>query len=418
MKFFQKLFFFFFLVFLLSLINLSVFSSDIELNDELASSLLKSDFKQALEALKKCQNLPEYEEMMKILFEASKMDDFVLKSFEKQVGLEFELLTKQGERKIKLLSVKEGKIYFEEKDSGSPVKSAIGIDRLSEDEKLKRLEGMSEETKSLILGAAAYRTGDYQSALSLFEKCGPFSDELKSIVNKKLKPTNDFFLAMSKGDIQSARKILDENPDISMHISCKTKDSSGMERQYFTTFLHEALMLGQTDIAKMLVEKGAPINVQNSNGLTPLMVAIMKSHNDDTDMIQFLLNAGANPNIQDKSGDSALTGAISLKRFKAAELLVKKGANPNLPNKKGLTPLMLAVFSGNVPITRFLLDNGADITAKNKDGWSLLDIGHDNRSPEMKKLLEPIIKKYRKEFKTLNYDFGDGIDNMNRKKRK
>ena len=62
-----------------------------------------------------------------------------------------------------------------------------------------------------------------------------------------------------------------------------------------------AITEGRTEIARMLIEKGADVNAKMAFGLTPLLGAAVA---DDAAMVQLLLDKGADANakaIMDKT---------------------------------------------------------------------------------------------------------------------
>ncbi|CAI8050981.1 Putative ankyrin repeat protein MM_0045 [Geodia barretti] len=137
-----------------------------------------------------------------------------------------------------------------------------------------------------------------------------------------------------------------------------------------------------------LVRAGSDLNLQNQEGLTPLMIAARSGRTDITNVLlegkhidldiqekrtgwsalhfsvergdsattEALLKAGANPHLKDKNGDTAVIMAV--KRHEPATLreLVRAGSDLNLQNQEGLTPLMIAARSGRTDITNILLE--------------------------------------------------------------
>lgn len=77
------------------------------------------------------------------------------------------------------------------------------------------------------------------------------------------------------------------------------------------------------EIARMLIEKGADVNVEDWDGNTPLILA---SKADAIDIIELLLEHGADPNHQDKKDLSALAWAKNRRNQDAVNLLEKYGA--------------------------------------------------------------------------------------------
>ena len=137
----------------------------------------------------------------------------------------------------------------------------------------------------------------------------------------------------------------------------------------------------EKDTAKIerLFQSGVDINTQHSNsGTTVLMIASSYYYYDD--MVEFLLNKGADVNLKDSEGKTALLWASS-NSFPNAKILVAKGADVYIAANDGMTPFIqatLGVSSGKVTLEMcdLLLENKADINAqlqkKSVQGWTAL----------------------------------------------
>ncbi|CAG9835853.1 unnamed protein product [Diabrotica balteata] len=79
-----------------------------------------------------------------------------------------------------------------------------------------------------------------------------------------------------------------------------------------TTVLHQAAELDITYIAKVILDKGADINAQDSRGKTALHIAV---DNFQYDMIEFLILNGANINIKDNYGHVPLANIFDCVDF-------------------------------------------------------------------------------------------------------
>ena len=99
------------------------------------------------------------------------------------------------------------------------------------------------------------------------------------------------------------------------------------ERDRVTKELSELLMQeskrGNIDIVRMLIEKGADVNVQNKNGTTPLMFASFDGH---TEVARMLIENGADVNIKSDNGKTALKYAMKYNKKKIVSLLRQAGA--------------------------------------------------------------------------------------------
>ena len=91
-------------------------------------------------------------------------------------------------------------------------------------------------------------------------------------------------------------------------------------------------------IVRLLIQKGADVNVRDQYGDTPLHQALWGA---DFDKIAWLLiQQGANVNARDKEGKTPLHKA---RDSKIVQLLIQKGADVNARDKKGRTPLSIAL---------------------------------------------------------------------------
>ena len=84
------------------------------------------------------------------------------------------------------------------------------------------------------------------------------------------------------------------------------------------TLLMAAAFEGQEAMVRMLLQRGASVNLQDSAGLTALMHA---ATNGQTTIVQALLDAKADASLQSKSGSTALMMAEQRKHTATAQLL-------------------------------------------------------------------------------------------------
>lgn len=66
------------------------------------------------------------------------------------------------------------------------------------------------------------------------------------------------------------------------------------------------ISLGHEEIAKILIQKGANVNLSDSNGWTPLFVAAASGHSK---IVQLLIKSGADVNLKNNLGLAPLHGA-------------------------------------------------------------------------------------------------------------
>ncbi|KAF1745236.1 hypothetical protein MXB_3730 [Myxobolus squamalis] len=139
-----------------------------------------------------------------------------------------------------------------------------------------------------------------------------------------------------------------------------------------------------TEIALLLISKGALIECKDVNGYTPLMICCF---NGNLILTRKLLDNNANIEaVCDKKKDSSLTIACRQNKLEIVRLLIERGANIEHTNINGYSPLMNACTTGFFPIFFYLLESGANINPT-KQGLSPLIVAIVSDNPEMVKVL-------------------------------
>jgi ankyrin repeat protein len=123
----------------------------------------------------------------------------------------------------------------------------------------------------------------------------------------------------------------------------------------------KALRNGEKQAFKRLASADKKIgNLQGAGGTTPLMQAVLYG---DADSVRFLLEQGADPNLRNEVGATALMWAVD--EFEKTRLLVEHGADVSARSGDGRTPLLIAAgLFGNTEVIKLLLERGADLSAK------------------------------------------------------
>jgi ankyrin repeat protein len=143
------------------------------------------------------------------------------------------------------------------------------------------------------------------------------------------------------------------------------------------TPLHLAAMNGDPDIVKLLLERGARINVLNDRRVTPLDMA------SNMRVVDFLLSKGAAVSGFSADGENPLPAvdrdllmavvAGNVGRLRSA---LSRGAHVNIRDASQTTALIRAVYLGRFEVASVLLDNGADVNETDTDLPGLIS-GHD-----------------------------------------
>lgn len=144
-----------------------------------------------------------------------------------------------------------------------------------------------------------------------------------------------------RGDLEAVTRFLDNGID---------PDVTTSEPDNYTALM-AAAAFGQVEVLQLLLERGASLDKQNSEGLTALMFA---AYQGELEAVKFLIGHGGN--INDEAWD-------------------------------GTTLLMLATATGKHETVRFLLEAGADPNAKDEDGLTALDMALEREDLELLEVL-------------------------------
>ena len=125
------------------------------------------------------------------------------------------------------------------------------------------------------------------------------------------------------------------------------------------TPLHFAAKAGHAEIVKLLVENGANINKLASKKQTPLSLAIQNNH---FSVAEYLLENGA-----DHTLSFLLHETIKNGEPEAVEFLIKRNLNINLKDDNGWAPLHYALGSEHPTMLELLINNGATFDIKKRD---------------------------------------------------
>ncbi len=235
--------------------------------------------------------------------------------------------------------------------------------------------------------------------------------------------------AVRAGDTATMRGVLDRYPDLvnaTMDANERIRPSDALAMR----LIHLAIAENQFEAAKLLVERGADLNVRNADGRLPLHDCFELGRDRFRDL---LLNAGAEPDVcaaaaygmcerlreileRDPASANDLKTGISpvgwsiygqqpesiqiliehgailnrppydaaawgvaahVANKQMARLLLEHGADPNCRDENGNTPAHLAIRSRIVrnpsAFIELLLASGADPTITNGDGRTPLD---------------------------------------------
>ncbi|CAG7832151.1 unnamed protein product [Allacma fusca] len=176
---------------------------------------------------------------------------------------------------------------------------------------------------------------------------------------------------------------------------------------------------GKLNVVRILLDKGAEVNAEDSDSWTPLHYAAKEGHHT---IVQYLINHGADITHKDDGGWTPLIWACYKGRRETARILIDKGANVNAAgyynvsclgwaagrnhldivkdlikanadvnahDRYGTTPLIWAARKGNLQVVKTLLAAKADVDAVGMNSWRALIVATEgNHRDVVKALLE------------------------------
>lgn len=134
--------------------------------------------------------------------------------------------------------------------------------------------------------------------------------------------------------------------------------------------LFAAVVQGRASDVDDLAKAGADLEGRDSNGRTPLLVAVYRR---DTAVAKALLEIGANPNALDNQSYDAITIAAVGNDLPTLKLLLSSGGNPRaITSPYGGTALIASAHAGHADVVDLLLAARAPLNHVNNLGWTAL----------------------------------------------
>ncbi|HYY56120.1 MAG TPA: ankyrin repeat domain-containing protein [Pyrinomonadaceae bacterium] len=212
--------------------------------------------------------------------------------------------------------------------------------------------------------------------------------------------TQGILEAIKTGDVARVNEMLESDPTLA-----NSKNENGVSAVLLATYY------GRGEIAKALLEKGVEldifeasavglperaleilddrpelVNEYTDDGFTPLGLASFFCH---PDVARLLIERGADVNVASKNTQrvTPLHSAVSRRQTMIAEALLAHGANVNAKQQSGVTPLHQAAHNGQAEMVRLLLAHGADPRARMDDGQTPLMMALETGEREVIDLL-------------------------------
>ena len=175
--------------------------------------------------------------------------------------------------------------------------------------------------------------------------------------------------------------------DLAEHLVIKYRQVNGCGGHYVSP-LGAALGREHLNVAQLLYENGADVDVQGFHAWTPLFAASSRGHSE---IVEWLLSHGADPNLRDDdlSWTSLHVAAASGIHGQAevSRILLRHKADQNAPDKYDQTPLHLASERGHINVARSLLERGVDVNAQDNGRSTALHLASKQGKLNIARLL-------------------------------
>jgi hypothetical protein len=202
-------------------------------------------------------------------------------------------------------------------------------------------------------------------------------------------PDYRLFAAIQQWELEDSKTALETGANPNAMLS----PYPGLPREPLLAYAIRA----RPPLAPLLIEKGADVNVSDSNDVPVLIYAILAQNQR---LVELLLQKGADPNALARQArqrasakpgvSSALMLAVEVGNPTTIKSLLQKGANPNYQiwdtPSFGVSPLMMAA-QGRPEVVKMLLEAGANPALKDDNGRTALDIARKFKQKEAIKQL-------------------------------
>lgn len=189
------------------------------------------------------------------------------------------------------------------------------------------------------------------------------------VVNAPETSPHSLFCAASQRNALAVKRLLDAgaNPDeTDDHGTCDGRPNvptSISPRK--VTPLMSAAGLGDTEVVKLLLDRGASVSAKDSEGNTAISAAAYYLRSE---VVELLIERGADINNKDWFGQTVLMNAAGNGAPDTVRFLLDRSANLDVQNRNGTTALMFAMAFKHPDIAQLLLENGANSQLKDHRG--------------------------------------------------
>lgn len=245
--------------------------------------------------------------------------------------------------------------------------------------------------------AVAVYYGDLDTVKSLLGKKANMNAfyNIKDKQNRKFYGT-PLFIAIERNHLQIAELLIDKGADINLRSKALiNKPISFVTKlmKIFGSYLIKDQLLWNTinhyeeiNTVENIVEENEffTLNRGSSIEISPLQLAIIAGYDD---IALKLIKSGANVNEDTYDGGTPLIFAIQNNKENITKELISAGADVNKKAMGEITPLMVASQIGNIDIIKELINQKANVNEQTRDGRTALSLAVAHNRLDIVKIL-------------------------------
>jgi ankyrin repeat protein len=165
----------------------------------------------------------------------------------------------------------------------------------------------------------------------------------------------NLMIAASKGNSAEIERLISKGADVN------AENNEGVTPLIF------AVSASQEKAVKLLIRYGANVNKITSKYETSLLIAVKEQN---VEIAEALIRAGADIDFNDRHDATPLHYASIYGYLQLVDMLLYYNASTDKKTTEGTTPLLASIWAGNNDVADLLIQNGASIEAADNEGYT------------------------------------------------